>query len=197
MDRARSCKHFLSLLPKSEFYVVGLTRETRERDISLAAVTIQVDLHPIMSQKTRSQAKALVELNIAKRGNPASNKATSSPFPFVVELPSESAKILDVKRAILGKLTSLGIERQRLTTEDKRVVNDDRSLTEEGLKTGDTLYLKDLGPQIAWRTVFLTEYAGPLFIQPLIYYVAPSIWPGGFTYSRMQKCVLQPPSCLR
>lgn len=31
---------------------------------------------------------------------------------------------------------------------------------EDGLK----LYFKDLGPQIAWKTVFIVEYAGPLFI---------------------------------
>lgn len=33
------------------------------------------------------------------------------------------------------------------------------------------------GPQIAWRTVFLVEYAGPLFIHPLIYYLRPYIYP--------------------
>ena len=26
------------------------------------------------------------------------------------------------------------------------------------------LYFKDLAPQIAWKTVFIVEYAGPLFI---------------------------------
>lgn len=36
------------------------------------------------------------------------------------------------------------------------------------------LYFKDLGAQIAWKTVFLTEYAGPLFLYP-IFYLQPSI----------------------
>lgn len=36
------------------------------------------------------------------------------------------------------------------------------------------LYFKDLGPQIAWKTVFLTEYAGPFFLY-LIFYFRPAI----------------------
>ena len=31
------------------------------------------------------------------------------------------------------------------------------------------LYFKDLGPQVGWSTVFLAEYAGPLFIYLLFY----------------------------
>ena len=37
-----------------------------------------------------------------------------------------------------------------------------------------TLYCKDLGPQVGWTTVFLTEYAGPLFIY-LLFYMRPAI----------------------
>ena len=36
------------------------------------------------------------------------------------------------------------------------------------------LYFKDLGPQIGWTTVFLAEYAGPLFIF-LLFYIRPQI----------------------
>jgi len=34
----------------------------------------------------------------------------------------------------------------------------------------DIVLFKDLGPQIAWRTVFIIEYLGPLLIHPLFYF---------------------------
>ena len=34
----------------------------------------------------------------------------------------------------------------------------------------DTLYIKDLGPQISWTVVFLTEYAGPLLLYLIFYF---------------------------
>lgn len=42
------------------------------------------------------------------------------------------------------------------------------------LARGRGLYLKDLGPQIGWTTVFLCEYAGPLFCY-LICFARPSL----------------------
>lgn len=43
------------------------------------------------------------------------------------------------------------------------------------------------GPQIGWRTVFLIEYGGPLFIHPIFYYLSNSIYGGdGVEHSRMQ-----------
>ncbi|ODV58321.1 trans-2-enoyl-CoA reductase (NADPH) TSC13 ASCRUDRAFT_78013 [Ascoidea rubescens DSM 1968] len=37
-----------------------------------------------------------------------------------------------------------------------------------------TLFVKDLGPQIAWKTVFILEYLGPLLIHPFFYYLSHS-----------------------
>ncbi|XP_030062410.1 very-long-chain enoyl-CoA reductase-like [Microcaecilia unicolor] len=39
-----------------------------------------------------------------------------------------------------------------------------------------TLYFKDLGPQVGWTMVFLTEYAGPLFIYFLFYFRLPFVY---------------------
>lgn len=50
----------------------------------------------------------------------------------------------------------------------------DLSVNSTGLREQSTVYVKDLGPQIAWRTVFLVEYLGPLFIHPLLYLTLPT-----------------------
>lgn len=55
--------------------------------------------------------------------------------------------------------------------------NDSETLTTLNVKNGDKIYIKDLGPQIGWKTVFLAEYAGPLVCY-LIVYSRPTIFYG-------------------
>lgn len=56
----------------------------------------------------------------------------------------------------------------RLESKGKSLKDTD---TIDGLKLrdGSKLYVKDLGPQIKWSTVFLAEYAGPLLVYLWIY----------------------------
>lgn len=46
------------------------------------------------------------------------------------------------------------------------------------MRDQSTIYVKDLGPQIAWRTVFLVEYLGPILIHVLVFALRPYIYPG-------------------
>lgn len=48
--------------------------------------------------------------------------------------------------------------------------SNDVLISEVGLQDGDSIFVKDLGPQISWRTVYLFEYIGP-FIIHLTYYI--------------------------
>ncbi|KAH8392995.1 hypothetical protein KR215_007165 [Drosophila sulfurigaster] len=49
-------------------------------------------------------------------------------------------------------------------------LKDTDSVKSLNLGNGDKVYIKDLGPQIGWKTVFLAEYAGPLIVYLLFYF---------------------------
>ncbi|KAG4304011.1 hypothetical protein PORY_002534 [Pneumocystis oryctolagi] len=61
----------------------------------------------------------------------------------------------------------------KLPTTQLRLLVKNRVLKKEDdicdIPEEECIYVKDLGPQIAWKTVFLIEYMGPLWIHPLIY----------------------------
>ncbi|EGG06148.1 uncharacterized protein MELLADRAFT_87292 [Melampsora larici-populina 98AG31] len=111
----------------------------------------------------------------------------------------DSLTVQDLK-SIIKKSTKLDSIRQRLTTADKKVLDDDRkALSDYNILDGDEITFKDLGRQISWRTVFLIEYVrparlsillGPLIIHPLFYFPNPlsnQIYKGPVLHSTMQK----------
>lgn len=62
------------------------------------------------------------------------------------------------------------ILRQCLKLDPKgKILSNSDTLKSLSVSDGGKLYLKDLGPQISWKTVFLVEYAGPLFLYLWIY----------------------------
>jgi very-long-chain enoyl-CoA reductase len=118
----------------------------------------------------------------------ASRNPKSSKFPVQLELVGsvDSIKTNDVNKALAKKFPTYYPDRQRLTTEDKKVLDSNKTLKEQGIDESTTIYFKDLGPQIGWRTVFMIEYGGPLLILPIFYHFGKNIYGGAFEHSTMQ-----------
>ena len=78
-------------------------------------------------------------------------------------------------RFAIEKETGLQACRQRLwyMNKDKQVVLEvDKTLEQSGVTEETTIEMKDLGKQLPFRFVYLTEYFGPLILYILIYFVA-------------------------
>ncbi|KJA25021.1 hypothetical protein HYPSUDRAFT_37922 [Hypholoma sublateritium FD-334 SS-4] len=100
-------------------------------------------------------------------------------FPYTVDVAQEAA-VGDVKAVIYAKFPKFKPTRQRITLKgEKKPLVEETKLSDVlgAPQNGWELQVKDLGPQISWRTVFLVEYAGPLLIHPLFYYF-PKVWYG-------------------
>ncbi|KAI3405302.1 TSC13 [Candida oxycetoniae] len=65
-----------------------------------------------------------------------------------------------------------------------------QTFAQNGIPKSETniqLYVKDLGPQISWRTVFLVEYFGPFIFHPLFYFVQSLYNVPPFSHTKTQK----------
>ncbi|GBP75292.1 Probable very-long-chain enoyl-CoA reductase art-1 [Eumeta japonica] len=84
---------------------------------------------------------------------------------------TRDSTIKEVKEKIYSNINkSLHLDRQAIKLDVKgKALKDEDRLSSLNIEKGTKLYLKDLGPQISWRNVFLAEYAGPLFVYLWVY----------------------------
>ncbi|CAO2611113.1 Very-long-chain enoyl-CoA reductase, partial [Lemmus lemmus] len=81
--------------------------------------------------------------------------------------------------------------RQSLRLDPKgKSLKDEDVLQKLPVGTTATLFFRDLGAQISWVTVFLTEYAGPLFIYLLFYFRVPFIYGHKYDFTSSRHTVV-------
>ncbi|KAL2024132.1 hypothetical protein VTK56DRAFT_9912 [Thermocarpiscus australiensis] len=109
------------------------------------------------------------------------NRAPKAPIkklPSSVELPHdatvEDAKIVIARQAGIKDFNRVGLfdPTTKQTLKNRRALLRD----EAGVISAGELAVKDLGPQIAWRTVFVIEYFGPILFHAVVPLVRPYIY---------------------
>ncbi|KAK8086381.1 enoyl reductase [Apiospora phragmitis] len=108
-----------------------------------------------------------------------SRKQAIKRLPASLDLPNnanvEDAKIAVARKAGINDHNRIGLfdPTTNKTLKDRKALLRDLKL--------DELLVKDLGPQLAWRTVFLIEYFGPLLFHPIFLglrnYIYPALYP--------------------
>ncbi|EPY54295.1 enoyl reductase [Schizosaccharomyces cryophilus OY26] len=106
-------------------------------------------------------------------------------LPKNLEFPLDGS--IDQLKEEISQKSQLPIERLRLSTVDGTVLLPGKTLRKYGIGPGTTIWVKDLGPQIGWRTVYIIEYLGPLIIHSLFVLNLKHIYRQEFNLSLNQK----------
>ncbi|CAL1538633.1 unnamed protein product [Lymnaea stagnalis] len=88
---------------------------------------------------------------------------------------SPKSTVLDIKNEFSKIKPKYYPDRQAFKLDIRgKMLKDEDTLESLSIDNQGKLFFKDLGPQVGWATVFLTEYAGPLVIY-LIFYTRPAL----------------------
>lgn len=82
----------------------------------------------------------------------------------LASLPAPADATFGQVKSLVSKKLSISENRIRLTLNDVPLEPAEKPLSALVKSSECTVVFKDLGPQISWKTVFLVEYAGPIFI---------------------------------
>ncbi|KAG5924576.1 hypothetical protein E4U42_004610 [Claviceps africana] len=112
------------------------------------------------------------------------NRSPKQPIkrlPASVQLPSDATvndlKILIAKEAKIGDFNRIGIFDP---STKKTLKNRNAKLEEEpNVAAAKEVLVKDLGPQISWRSVFVIEYLGPILLHSFVVAARPYIYKDG------------------
>ncbi|KAF2236510.1 hypothetical protein EV356DRAFT_530793 [Viridothelium virens] len=116
-----------------------------------------------------------ITLQVKPRGRPI----RGLPESIRLEPTDNTAKLYEK----IAAQSNYSVYRLRITTDSggKLPVPSSRDLLlhQTSLLSHGTIFVKDLGPQISWQTVFVVEYLGPLLFHPLVYLLRPYIYHDG------------------
>lgn len=111
------------------------------------------------------------------------NRSAKKPIkklPTSVEI-TEATTVQDVKERLAAAAGGRDPNRFGIfDPEKKKILKDQKAVISQHkeVMAGQEILVKDLGPQISWLTVFIIEYAGPIFINLSTLFLRPYIYSG-------------------
>lgn len=97
-------------------------------------------------------------------------------------------KMIETSSGLLQNRQSIrmGLARTYKNVKDEVNLDNIEDFKQNAVGASATIYVKDLGPQVSWRGVFITEYGGPLVLY-LIFYFRMIPWMYGLDSSSFMK----------